>query len=209
MKTLMVGLLFSASLAFGGDLFTIGVKAGVPLEEAFDAASNGNVRYITNTKHYTVGPELDINLPLGLAVEVDALYRRLDYESFNNEVDAFVHSATTANAWDFPVLLKWGFKHGPIRPYIGAGPTFRGVTNIKQIQQFFLPPGGVNTSSGPAAELQHQFATGFTAAGGVRLFGHVSPEIRYTRWGWDSFRDVSGLLRSNPDQVDFMLGLTF
>jgi hypothetical protein len=38
----------------------------------------------------------------------------------------------------------------------------------------------------------------------------ISPEFRYTRWGGENLRDpISALLRTNRNQGDFMLGLTF
>lgn len=194
-----------------GDLFSFGVKGGIPLNDAFNTATTGNLSYVANTKRFVVGPEFDINLPAGFAVEIDALYRRLDFESNQNLVDVVAHQSTTSNAWDIPLLLKWRFAPmGPIRPYVGAGPTFRGLTNIHQVTNFFgaTTPGG-STSTNSPAELNDRFVTGFTAVAGLQLFKHVSPEIRYTRWGWDSFRNPGTAFRSNPDQFDFMLGLTF
>ena len=35
------------------------------------------------------------------------------------------------------------------------------------------------------------------------------PEIRYTRWGAQHFFDVNGLLHSNVNQGEFLLGITF
>jgi opacity protein-like surface antigen len=204
-----VGLLFAAPLAFPGELFSFGVKGGVPLNNAFDTATTGNIDYVSDTRRWTAGPEFDINLPLGFAVEIDALYRRLDFES-NETVSEIEHQATTSNAWDFPLLLKWRVPPmGPVRPYVGAGPTFRDVTNVNQVTTFFggTPPPPTSTSL--PVELNRRFTTGFTAVAGIQLFKHVSPEIRYTRWGWNSFENPGSAFRSNPNQWDFMLGLTF
>jgi opacity protein-like surface antigen len=205
-----LGLLFAAPFAFSGDLFSFGIKGGVPLNDAFNTVTMGDVSYLTNTKRFVVGPEFDINLPAGFAVEVDALYRRLDFESSSNLVDRVEHQATTANAWDIPLLLKWRFAPmGPVRPYVGGGPTFRGLTNIHQVANFFgVGPATTTTTSSPS-ELNDRFVTGFTAVAGLQLFKHVAPEIRYTRWGWDAFSSPGTAFRSNPDQWDFMLGLTF
>jgi opacity protein-like surface antigen len=211
MKRLLLvflGSLFTASLAFPGELFSFGVKGGVPLNDAFNTATSGNLQYLSNTKRFVVGPEFDINLPLGFAVEIDALYRRLDFASNQNLPVVFAHQATTSNAWDIPLILKWRFAPmGPIRPYVGAGPTFRDLTNVHQVTTFFN--GASSTSTSSPLELNDRFVTGFTAVGGIQLFKHVSPEIRYTRWGWDSFRNPGTAFRSNTDQWDFMLGLTF
>jgi hypothetical protein len=40
-------------------------------------------------------------------------------------------------------------------------------------------------------------------------FVKLSPEIRYTRWGSVNISDLSNVLRSNPNQAEFLVGLTF
>jgi hypothetical protein len=37
----------------------------------------------------------------------------------------------------------------------------------------------------------------------------LSPEIRFTRWGAQHFIDPNGLLHSNLNQGEFLLGITF
>ncbi len=213
MRKLLLGIFCTTALAFPADFLSFGVKGGVPLNDAFNTASTGQIRYVTNTKRYAVGPELDINLPLGLGIEIDALYRRLNFESTSNQVDIFVRRATTANAWDFPLLLKWRLAPGPIKPYFSVGPTFRGLSNLTQrVETFFAPSRPQRSETTTPAELENRFNTGFTIGGGLQLGGprvKLSPEIRYTRWGWQNFRSVNGLLSTNPDQVEFLVGLTF
>ena len=38
---------------------------------------------------------------------------------------------------------------------------------------------------------------------------HVSPEIRFTRWGAQHFIDPNGMLHSNANQGEFLVGITF
>jgi opacity protein-like surface antigen len=204
MKALIAGFLLAASAAYPAGLFSFGVKGGVPLNDAFNGAKTGSISYFTNNNRYTVGPELDINLPFGFGIEADALYRRLEFQSQTVSTS----SDTTANAWSFPVLLKKRFGPGPIKPYVSAGPTFRGLTNITERVTAFS---STSTTDNPAS-LRDRFNTGFTAAAGLQLGTEafrISPEIRYTRWGWENFRSVNSLLRSNPDQWDFLVGITF
>jgi hypothetical protein len=209
MRRILLALFAGVPFAVAGP-FSFGVKGGVPFTDAFDAAKTGQLSFVTNNHHWTLGPELDLNLPLGFAIEVDALYRRVNYSSTANLVDVFTDSRTTANSWDFPLLLKWRSAPGPVRPYVCVGPTFNGLTNLNQVTTFFgnIAPKQVTTTNSPP-ELNRQFNTGFTLGGGVQLLGHISPEVRYTRWGWDSVRDVSGLLTTNPNQVEFLVGFTF
>ncbi len=197
MKRLLALLLFPAGLAFPAGLFSLGIKGGVPFNDAFKAATDQNIHYVTNTTRYTVGPTLELNLPFGLGLEADLLYRRLHYTA---STDTFSR-LTTANAWDLPLLVKFHFAPGPIRPYVSVGPTFRGLTNIGERIEGF----GTTTPS----ELKDRFNTGFTLSGGLELVHHLSGEVRYTRWGWENFRSLNGLFQSNPDQFDFRVGLRF
>jgi hypothetical protein len=53
---------------------------------------------------------------------------------------------------------------------------------------------------------------GFVVGGGVDIhavFLHISPEIRFTRWNSTQISDALGLLRSNLNQGEFLVGLTF
>ena len=195
------------ALACAAGPLSFGIKGGVPFTDAFQAATSGNLSNVTSNKLWTLGPELDVHLPFGLGVEIDALYRRINFESTSSFPNSSIHAATTANSWSFPLLLKYKFVPGPIRPYVSAGPTFRGISNVKQVVSFF--DGTPTSPAVGSAELSSGFDTGITFAGGVQLLGHISPEIRYTRWGWNSFRDTAGLLKSNPDQLEFLVGLTF
>ncbi|MGA2435312.1 MAG: hypothetical protein ABSG25_08505, partial [Bryobacteraceae bacterium] len=59
-----------------------------------------------------------------------------------------------------------------------------------------------------------RFDAGFTANGGVEIGKgrlRLSPEIRYTRWGWDTFRNTytPSLLTSNRNEFGLLVGLTF
>ncbi|MGE5647634.1 MAG: outer membrane beta-barrel protein [Acidobacteriota bacterium] len=172
MAKLLFALLLSAPLAFPAGLFTLGVKGGIPFTDAIENARN--------SRQWTLGPELDINLPFGISIEADALYRRANSDTAN------------ASSWDFPILLKYKFPGFLARPYLAAGPTFNGFAGVSR-----------------ALQLKNDFNAGLTLGAGLQLLGHISPEIRYTRWGWDSFRDPSGLLKSNPNQLSFLVGLTF
>jgi len=222
MKRLALALLFPLS-AFPSSLFSFGVKGGVPLTDAFDVATTGQFQYVNDTQRYTVGPEVDLNLPFGLGVEVDALYRKLQYDLNSSTVTCGLpcgtgpvvsRTTTSADAWDFPLLLKLRLGEGPIKPYVTGGPTFRDLSNLSQVENFFtgFSRSGTAASTTRPAELNNTFATGATIGGGIQLgLGvlRISPEIRFTRWGWNTFSDITGVFRSNPNQVDFLVGITF
>src|SRR5215471_9623086 len=81
--------LFGAlTTAVSGQHLTVGVKGGVPLLDAFEPNPSSVVapfvfttRYTSITKRYTVGPAVDVSLPLKLRFEANALYTRLAFDS--------------------------------------------------------------------------------------------------------------------------------
>jgi hypothetical protein len=38
---------------------------------------------------------------------------------------------------------------------------------------------------------------------------HIVPEFRYTRWSADQIAETNGLIRSNRNQTEFLVGITF
>jgi hypothetical protein len=202
-RRLLLALVIAAPAAFS-QLLSVGVKAGVPFTDAFNTGVGALSNFTSEDRRYTFGGTAELNLPFGLGVEFDALYKRLGYQE--TLVDSGLERSVTANAWDFPVLLKVKTGMRPLQPFFVVGPTFRGLTNLEQAGSFFS-----GSRSDAPEELQNEFTTGFTAGAGLRLGGRtaLSPEIRYTRWGWRTFRSPAGLLESNQDQLEFLVGLTF
>jgi hypothetical protein len=129
-------------------------------------------------------------------------------------VDGTVTAQTVANSWEFPLLVKWAFLPGPIRPFVDAGASFRHITGVDQFRQTLLVIGGqTNSSTSNPAELNKSTDAGFVFGGGLEFkLGklRITPELRYTRWGGEVFRDpVNALLQTNRNQGDFLLGITF
>ena len=194
------------------DLFTVGIKGGVPITDAFHTARSGSLNFFSGADQYTVGPTIEIDLPVILAIEFDALYRRLNYGSDSINPGGTTATRVTGNAWEFPLLLKSRFATGLVRPYVATGASFRTLSDLKHVTSFINGPNRTTSETDRPPELQRRFNAGFVIGGGLELnagFLKISPELRYTRWGWDSFRDVGGLLRSNQDQALFLLGITF
>src|SRR5438067_576907 len=59
------------------------------------------------SKRYVIGPAVDIGLPFGFGIEIDALYRREGYQSFFTNLGASIFSDERANSWEFPMMLKY------------------------------------------------------------------------------------------------------
>ena len=77
----------------------------------------GNPWLKSVSTRYVIGPELDIGLPFGFAIEVDALYRRQGYQViFNNG-----YGEQYATSWEFPFLLKKSFPFPAVKPFAEGG----------------------------------------------------------------------------------------
>jgi opacity protein-like surface antigen len=199
---------FAAASVFAQPL-SVGVKGGVPITDFFETAKGNQSSYFTNTKRYLVGPTVEFRFPLGLAIEVDALYRRLGFDYTQVAPGGTVFASTSANSWQFPLLAKWAFLPGPVKPFVDGGATFQHITGVKQIRSALSS----TPLSNNVAEFNEDTDIGFTFGGGIELklgIVRISPEFRYTRWGSDVFRDpVQTLLNTNRNQGDFLLGITF
>jgi hypothetical protein len=188
-----------APAAFGQHLFSFGVKGGFPLTDPLSegtfTSSDETIQAFSSSKNYVVGPMIELNLPFGLAVEADALYRPL-----NVTTETTIAPSTTAartsidvNSMEFPILLKAHFLHTPIvKPYVEAGPIFRYVLS----------------------KVQYLSDTGIAVGGGVDFklpVIRIGPELRYSHWGADSASPLLNvsLPPSNKNQLEFLIGLTF
>ena len=207
-KPLVVLLLAAGGPAYP-DWFSFGVKGGVPLTTAFRTATSQDLRYLSSTKRYTVGPVVEVRSPFWLGAEINALYKRLRYDSTQTGGANPMATATTANSWEFPLLLKVRSPGRMVRSYFSAGPSFRHLSGLRQsVTSLFT--GRVGEALRPS-ELENRFASGFAVAGGLEIGEglRVAPEIRYTRWGWENFRAPAGAFRTNLNQLDFLLGIHF
>ncbi len=199
---LLSGSAFSQPVSFG-------VKAGVPITDAFETVQGNQGSYFTNTKRYLVGPTIQFNLPARFSIEFDALYRRLGYQ-YEQPFPNTVYAKTVANSWEFPMLVKWAILPGPVRPFIDGGASIRHISGLRQFRSV-ANAAGVEINN--ATEFNKRNDIGFVFGGGVEFkvgVLRISPELRYTRWGSENFRDpINSLLRTNRNQGDFMIGLTF
>jgi hypothetical protein len=211
-RTIMRSLclfLFGAVCAFSQP-FSAGIKVGVPLTDFFNTVQNASTSV---PNRYIAGVTAELRLPFGLGVEVDALYRRLHYEdTIGNPLNGITTDRTTANSWEFPILLKYRFPSKIVRPYAVAGIAFDTLSGLTDtVTQTIAPtPTSTTTTSTPAA-LTNNTTKGFVIGAGIDIHAlviHISPEIRYTRWGTQHF-DLHGVLNSNQNQAEFLLGITF
>jgi opacity protein-like surface antigen len=206
-------LLFACACAVSQPI-SVGVKGGVPLTDFFSTVETGQINYTSVPNRYIIGVAGEIRLPFGLGVEVDALYRHLNYASNSGTtgVTTVISSSnTTGNAWEFPILAKYRFPAKIVRPYVDAGIAFDTLQGLTQTIRRTVAGNTTTTSSSSPAELQNNTTRGFVIGAGldIHVILHIQPEIRYTRWGAKHFLDTNGSLQSNQNQAEFLVGITF
>jgi opacity protein-like surface antigen len=205
-------LIMTAASAFSGPL-GFGLKGGIPMTDFTNAVSNGRFDYTSTTQRYIVGPTVELRLPFGLGIEADALYRRFNYNSTITGATAALSTvaSTSGNAWEFPILAKYRFPTPIARPFIAGGVAWDTLQGLKQDVRTGLANAGITSNSTPT-ELNQKTTTGFVLGFGLDVHAlviHISPEIRYTRWGAQHFLDPNGGFHSSQNQAEFLVGITF
>jgi len=199
---LILALLLASTSAFAELAF--GVKGGLPLTDFFHAVDNPGATFRSSSTPFILGPTIELHLPFGFGVEFDALYRRFHYNASSNLIDTIVNGKA-ANAWEFPILVKYRVPGVILRPYLDAGFAFDHWSGVRQVVQIPSALGQTNTNVSGTNK-------GVVLGAGLELNLHlvrVSPEIRYTRWASTNLADFGGVLRSNQNQAEFLIGLTF
>ena len=176
-----------------GTHVSIGVAAGTGLTDALHTSTFSETA-ITNTgqgqltqvtypvRSFMIGPTVELALPKRFSIEADAIYRPLRTETvttFNGmKSNPFASSIAT---WEIPVMAKYRFATGFIRPFVEGGPTFR------------LPANNLSNY-------------GFTAGAGIETHLRtlkIAPSLRYTHWAPDN---PSGTI---PNQALILVGFAF
>lgn len=199
MKYLFGVILLAAPMA--AQHISLGIKGGAPFTEAFKTGAGPEIAYKSLLKPYTFGPSIEVQLPLRLSVSLDVLYKRLAYDG----AFRFSELNTRANQFEFPLMIKYRLKDGLWSPYVAAGPSFNKITGVTRTitnpGQFFQPDEFQNSSSG-----------GFAFGGGLEFkpVVRITTELRWTRRGTKNFLSAaSGLLESNLNQAEFLVGIHF
>jgi opacity protein-like surface antigen len=205
---LIFALLITTTAALAGPL-SIGVRGGLPLNDAVQTAGNNPAQFASEDQRYLVGPTVELHLPLRFSVQLDALYSNFTYRSVagSQAGQTIANALTSSDQWQFPLQLKYRFSGEVLRPFVNTGASFRHLYNLNQVPQFITgPPSGQNN-------LGSSNNAGFVIGGGLEFkLGpiKISPEIRYTRWGANTFRQgISSVFDLNSNEGQFLVGLTF
>lgn len=180
MRTLLLALLLMAPLS--ADWLDFGVKGGLPLNDAIQAAGS----FRAASANWTLGPMAEVNLPFGFGLEANAMYRKVGYSST---------TPFSAAAWSFPLLAKYRFPGAMARLYVAGGFNFRAITDLPNLWD--------STSKG--------FVLGAGIRYDLKLV-KISPELRWTRWGEGRFNlpnPAADFLGTKQNQAEFLIGITF
>lgn len=188
-KLILVGLLAAAATYAQG--ISIGVLGGAPLQNIETTTTISGVSYLAKSPNFTVGPALQVNLPLHLRFEFDALVRPASFRASN------LLTNTDAMQWRFPILVQYRFGAGKVlQPYLGVGVNFEHLYQIKNAVT--SGPGSIATNS----------PGGMILDGGVDLkikgLFRLSGELRYTRQWNGAILDVEQL-----NQAEVLVGAHF
>lgn len=191
--------------------FSFGVKAGVPLTNFLITPPAS--AYTSSINRYAVGGTVEARLPWNLAIEIDGIYRHYGYSG-----GPWTADKTSTGDWEFPILVKYRFAKGPVRPYADAGLAVDTLTGTTQTTTFVvpltLPPLILTGATSDPYELSRSTTTGLVTGAGIDVRAgwlHVQPEARFTRWNARHFLQPGSpqFLLGNLNQVEFLLGIAF
>ena len=196
-QTVLSGTLLLASAALfssvpataQGQLVSIGFKGGIPFTDALSTPTQPGtiLQYAQSTNRYVLGASVELHLPVGFSIELDALHSSFQYQNATNSV------SQNPGSWQFPLMAKYRILPGAVQPYILGGVSFNRITNVSDL-----------------IALKNRSTSGIVLGGGLEVhLGalKLSPELRYNNWTDKSF-NISAL-QSNQNQLALLVGLTF
>lgn len=142
-------------------------------------------------RNLALGPYVEVYLPWDLSVEADAVHRHISSRSTTTFLGPrppgvapeCCDNVRNNNIWEFPILLKKSFRFRSVRPFVGAGPTFRRPQGLRS-------PSPYGAVAAVGAEVRWR-----------KL--RISPSLRFSRWAGD--RGGDSPVRIN--QLLFLVGV--
>jgi len=190
-----------SALSASAQSISVGVIGGAPFTDVVMATNQNNLAFLPKSTNFTVGPSFQVNLPLSLRLEVDALYRPYSFSATPVAVlPGFTSSPINVSGtqWSFPILAQYRFKLPVVRPFIEGGLSFDHLSNLSAAAK--------NITAGPGQLVQQSHA-GVVLGGGVDVkipFFRISGELRYTHQGSADFQAISNL-----NQAEVLVGVHF
>lgn len=202
---------------------TLGLKVGIPITDMFSTSNTGGLsagssspagipgsNYSSHTPRYILGASGEFHMPFHLRFEVDALYKRGGYNNSIPVTGGTAYLPTSLNWWEIPGVFKYNIAMGHFRPFIDFGASLRHISTITQTA--FIPGNFQGTIANNSGDLHNRNSFGGVAGFGITFKKgpfELTPEARYTRWANQAFASNNGALRTNLDQGDILLGISF
>lgn len=193
---LVLGVFCAASASAQGISF--GVLGGAPFTDVVSSVNQYNAVIFSKSTNFAVGPAFQINLPLSLRFEVDALYRPYSFSALLPTVGSSFD--VSAMQWSFPFLLQYriGTPIPLLKPFVEAGVSFDHIADISAAAK--------NITNGPGTLIRQSNAS-VVLGGGVDVkipFIRLSGELRYIHQGSADFEAISNL-----NQAEVLIGVHF
>lgn len=190
-------VVFLAALPAYSQSISYGVKAGVPLSDAYTgiAIPDGSSGHFND--RYTVGPTVEFKLPIHFSFEIDLLYRHSGFDAVGGLLANAPNGNVGVKDFQLPLMVKYQMPRTGFRPFVDFGAAYRHLSTSGN-----APPS--------LQDAKHADLAGIVLGTGVAFqWGNlkVTPEIRYTGWGQSAFSNVA--VTSNVNQGDFLVGFTF
>ena len=197
MRTVLILGAFCAVSASAQSI-SFGALGGAPFTDVVSSVNQNNVSFLPKSTNFIIGPSFQVNLPLSLRVEVDALYRPYSFSIANTVLTGSVTNTISAMQWSFPFLLQYRFNTPRVKPFVEAGVSFDHLANISSAAK--------NITSGPGTLLRQSNAS-VVLGGGIDVkipFVRLSGELRYIHQGSPDFQALSNL-----NQAEVLIGVHF
>jgi opacity protein-like surface antigen len=182
------------------------------------------------TRHYAVGPVIDVRLPGNFGLDVGVMYEQIDQQSANVFLVGFncltcedgPYAVTQSQSvsrvgrsWEYPVAIQYHFSApAMLRPYVEGGHSYNHLSGI------FLNPTFIRyNQSAPLPQLvSAPYATnmnrsGFLFGAGVEIklpLIHLTPGFRYSRYDKVQFPEAdfpNQTTFQSPNSLDFLVGI--
>ncbi len=201
MAALLCPVLHGQQLYFGA-IGGTGLTRDFPLfESTYPGDSFGNPpsdsRHFSGPRSLILGGLVGVRLYGPFFLEVNVLHRPwrddLTYTEYPPGAPSVTshHSYLSANAWEFPLMLKWNLpvlSERRLRPFVEGGVAFRSAQDVNAVQ---LSPVGATFGAGLALHL-----------GSLR----IAPTLRYTRWEKETHFPP---YPSRADQIEFLTSVAW
>lgn len=200
MRAVVLAAVFGAFSA-SGQVFSVGVLGGAPFTGVVSSVNQNDITILPKSTNFTIGPAFQVNLPLSLRFEVDALYRPF---SFSTTTFFLLSGQSNYNVsaadWSFPFLLAYRIKMPVplLKPFVEVGASFDHLADVSAAAN--------DITSGPG-KLLRQSNAGIVLGGGVDAkipFVRLSGELRYIHQGSADLQQISNL-----NQAEVLIGVHF